>query len=69
MAEHIVHIDGGHRFESCCDHQNPRSKGLGYFLFSLVFDYPITKGAIISHPLFISKLPLLFSTAANPTIR
>ena len=31
----------GHRFESCCDHQNPRSKGLGFFLY-LVLAYVLS---------------------------
>ena len=34
----------GHRFESCCDHHNPRSKGLGYFFILL----PILPHGIIN---------------------
>ena len=32
MIEHIVHIDGGHRFESCCDHQRAEPKGSARFV-------------------------------------
>ena len=36
----------GHRFESCCDHQNPRSKGLGFFFIPRICRVPRVRRVI-----------------------